>query len=95
MNNRSIHKLSSLIKRYLGLSVHDLLRERGEPGRDSSYDIWIYNSRRHLIFQDEIAFILEGDIIVDIVLTEYTFGLVRRNIFYFEGQSPEYKIVEI
>nr|DAC75194.1 TPA_exp: hypothetical protein [Elizabethkingia anophelis] len=34
-------------------------------------------------------------IVVDITLAEYIFGIARRSVFYYEGQTPEYRIVNI
>ncbi|MDV4102693.1 hypothetical protein CMT19_16765 [Elizabethkingia anophelis] len=96
MSKKSIHRLSTLIKKYLGQEKQYILEKWGESkNKYSDNQIWIYTKQRSIIFQDEIIFILENNIVVDITLTEYIFWIARKNIFYYEREIPEYKIVDI
>lgn len=95
MKHKSIQKLKSLVDKYLNLSTQDILLEWSNPRKCSSENIWIYKRWSNLIFYDEISFILENNIVVDIALTEYTLWIAKKNIFYFEGQMPEYKIIKL
>ncbi|AQX90574.1 MULTISPECIES: hypothetical protein [Elizabethkingia] len=95
MSHKSIQKLHFLIERYLREDIYCIYREWGKPRRYSDASILIYKTRWNLIFQNEIAFVLNEGIVVDITLAEYIFGIARRSVFYYEGQTPEYRIVNI
>jgi len=48
-----------------------------------------------MIFCDEVTFIFEEEKVIDITITQYLLGIELCNIFYFENQSPEYKVVNL
>ncbi|TDX82563.1 hypothetical protein [Epilithonimonas xixisoli] len=90
--DKQIQKLALLVKMYLNESKEQLLEDLGSPNKYSNKHIWFYTNYRFLIFQDEIAFIFERDRVVDIVITEYVLWRKVSNIFFYEGQIPEYKV---
>ena len=48
-----------------------------------------------MIFKDEIAFIFEENLVVDICITQYIFGLEYKNIFYYQYGNPQYKVFKL
>ncbi|MDV3462284.1 hypothetical protein CMU84_17695 [Elizabethkingia anophelis] len=95
MSNKSIQRLDHFIEKYLNQSAGHIQREWERPKKYSDDGIWFYKKCRNFIFHDEIGFILDDGIVVDITLTEYTFGVARKSVFYYEGQSPEYRVIKI
>ena len=80
MSHKSIQKLHFLIERYLREDIYCIYREWGKPRRYSDASILIYKTRWNLIFQNEIAFVLNEGIVVDITLAEYILEL-REEVF--------------
>ena len=64
-----------------------------KPLKESDNVIWFFRKYKLLLFWDEIAFIFENDIIIDITITEYLLGIELRNIYFFQFQTPEYRVV--
>lgn len=93
--DKQIRKLRKLVTLYLHKSRGDLEKIYGTPDIKFDDEMWFYNRYRWGIFKDEIAFVFEDNNIVDISITEYIFGEEYRNIFYYEGQNPEYKVFNI
>jgi hypothetical protein len=90
--DRQIQKIESLVIKYLHKSQKDLEKTLGKASKNSDTEIWFYYKHRWGIFKDEIIFIFEEKKVIDIVITEYCFGIEYRNLFYYEGETPEYKI---
>ena len=93
--DKQIRKLRKLVTLYLHKSRGDLEKIYGTPDIKFDDEMWFYNRYRWGIFKDEIAFVFEDNYVVDISITEYIFGKEYRNIFYYEGQNPEYKVFNI
>lgn len=90
-----IQKLKVLVEKYLNKSKFEIYIIFGTPSEKSDQEIWFYKKYRFLVFKDEIAFVFRQNRICDIVITEYFLWEELRNIFYYEGQNPEYKVIEI
>ena len=60
---------------------------------EQNNEIWFFRKYRWFLFWDEVAFIFENDIIIDITITEYLLGIELRNIYFFQFQTPEYRVV--
>lgn len=88
-----IQRLKRLIDRFLNQSKDDLRGILGSPSKKSDSEVWFYSKYRMLVYKDEIAFVFQEDIIVDIMVTEYFLWIEINNIFYYEGQDPEFKVV--
>ena len=94
--DQQIRKLKSYLDRYLGKSSEHILQKLGLPAAHFENDeVWFYNKRKNYIFKDDIVFFLKDDIIEDIAITEYIFGVVVRNIFYNKKELPEFKVSNI
>ncbi len=93
--DRKIQKIDRLVKKHLHQSKQQIREEWGNPEKDSDQDIWFYNKYRFGIFKDEIAFFFKENEVVDITITEYILWKGMRNIFYFEGEVPEYKVFRL
>ncbi|KFF09778.1 hypothetical protein IW15_22230 [Chryseobacterium soli] len=95
--DKQIQKLKSLVDDYLHRSSTDVLKEWGKPVKtfkSSDNEIWFYSQYRWGIFKDEIAFILKKDCVADIMIGQYFFWKEYKNIFHYEGQTPEYKVIK-
>lgn len=90
-----IQRLKVLIDKYLNKSRGEIYIIFGSPSDGSDQEVWFYTKYRLGIFRDEIAFVFHQNKICDIVITEYFLWKELRNIFYYEGQNPQYKIIEI
>ena len=55
--------------------------------------MWVYLKIKLSPFNEEIIFIFDEDEVVDIVVSEYFLWIEIKNVYYFEGGSPEYKVV--
>lgn len=93
--DHQIQKMKDHVEKYLGKSSSQILAQRGKPEICQNNDIWIYRRYKRLIFRDEICFLLTDAKVTDIVITEYMFGVPLYNLFYYEGQTPEFKISPI
>ncbi len=88
-----VRKLKKLIEAHLHQSKNQILMIFGRPKKNSDSEIWFFRKFRFSFFNDEIAFIFEEDKVVDICLTQYFLWQEVKNIYYLEGQDPEYKVV--
>ena len=91
--DKQIQKLKKLVIKHLNQTKEQIYREWGKPLKDSDNEIWFFRKYHWLFFWDEVAFIFEEDKVIDITVTEYLLGIELRNIFFFEFQTPEYKVV--
>lgn len=92
--DRKIQKLKKLIDNFLHASRENILKEWGDPLKHSDNEIWFYNKYPWGIFKDEIAFIFGEDFVVDIMVTQYFFWMEYQNIFYYEGEDNEYRMMK-
>lgn len=92
--DKQVQKLKKLIDNFLYSSKENILKEWGDPLKHSDNEIWFYNKYRWGIFKDEIGFIFEEDFVADITITQFIFWNEYQNIFYYEGQIPEYRIMK-
>lgn len=90
--DKQISKLRKLIQKYLYLKKENLEKDFGKPSKKSEEGICFFNTYRWLILRDEMVFIFEDDIIIDIILTEYILGIEYSNTFYFEDNTPTFKV---
>lgn len=94
--DKQIQKLRNYIDLYLGKNSEYILQKLGIP--DAHFDgseTWFYTKKKYSIFKDEIALFLRNDKVEDIAITEYVFGIAVRNIFYYQKESPEFKVSNI
>ncbi|HCM35933.1 hypothetical protein [Chryseobacterium sp.] len=92
--DRQIQKLQKLVKLHINQSKADLVNTYGRPCKYSDNEIWFYHEYRWGIFRDEITFIFQKNVVVDIMISQYIFWKEYKNIFYYEGKNPEYKIIK-
>ncbi len=91
--DQQIQKLKKLVHQYLHKSRAEIRLLFGKPHQKSDNEIWFYTQYQRIIFKDEIAFIFEEDHVVDIVISQFILWKEWKNIFYYENQNPEYKII--
>jgi len=91
--DKQIKKLKDLVDKYLHRSREDILEEWGKPLKNSDNEVLFYKQHHWGIFKDEIAFALEENRVADIMMTQYICGKEYKSIFYYEGYSPEYKVI--
>jgi hypothetical protein len=90
--NKYLEKLELYADCYLYISRQQLLKELGEPDVGSHHKIWFYDRYRFFgFFKDEIAFIINEEKVINIVITEYILWKEVRYLFYYEIKIPEYK----
>lgn len=92
--DKQIQKLKKLIDENLYQSKDQVLKKLGNPQKRSDNEIWFYRKFSFSIFNDEISIIFEEDIVVDICLTRLFLWKEVKSIYYFEGQEPEFKVVD-
>lgn len=93
--NSKIKKLENLVRTHLSKSRLDIKMLWGKPLQDSDNNTWYFKKVRYGIFKDEIAFIFLNDRVVDIMISEYVFGVHICNIFYNEGHTVKYRVVKM
>ena len=89
--NRDIEKLRKLISENLGAPKNEIRKIFGTPSKKSDSGIWFFRKFRFSLFHDEIVFIFEDDLAVDISINKYFLWVEIKSIFYMEYQNPEYK----
>ncbi len=92
---KRIQRLKTLIQTYLGHTKSQISKELGQCENKSDNEIWFYRKSYNILFREEIAFLFIEDEVVDVVITDYFLWIEIRNIFYFEGQHPEYKVINL
>jgi len=92
--DKQIRKLKKLVGLHLRQNKEDITKIWGKPSAYSDNEVWFYSDYRWGIFRDEIAFIFEEDIVVDITITQYFLWIEYLYIFYYEHETPEYKIIK-
>ncbi|MFZ4929409.1 hypothetical protein [Chryseobacterium sp. Mn2064] len=93
--NKHTQKLRSLIEKHLHQPKNQILRIFGRPSEKSDSEVWFYRKFRFSPFNEEITFVFENERVVDISLNQYFLWMEVLSVYYFEGQSPEYKIVSL
>ena len=93
--DKQIRKLKTLVDKHLNQKKEQIAKEWKKPLKESDNEIWFFRKYRWFLFCDEVAFIFEEDRVIDIAVTEYILGIELRNIFYYENQSPEYKVINL
>ena len=91
--DKQVRKLKKLVGKYLNQTKEQITKEWKNPLKESDKEILFFRKYRWFLFWDEIAFIFDEDKVIDIAVTEYILGIEFCNIFYYENQSPEYKVV--
>ena len=92
--DKQIWKLKKLVDKHLNQAKEELSKEWKNPLKDSDDEIWFFRKYKNLLFWNEVAFIFIEDKVVDIIITEYILGIEICNIYFFEHQSLEYKVVK-
>ena len=91
---QNIQKIKNYLSLYLRKNSEFILQKLGLPHTYyEDNNIWYYYKKRNFIFEDEIAFLMKDNIVDDILITEYIFGIPLRNIFYNKNQTPEFKTI--
>lgn len=93
--NKTIARLSVLIDQYLYKTKHYIEASLSKPLKKSDDFVWSYRYFGFNIINYEILFVFDEDIVVDIVICEYFLWVELRNTFYFEGETLEYRIIEL
>ena len=93
--DKQIRKLKKIVELHYGQSKIEIENLYGKPRKSSDREVWFYHHYHRGVFKDEIAFFFEEDKVVDIALTEYIFWIEYKNIFYYKGENPEYKVVNL
>lgn len=93
--DRQIQKLKILLKNNLGKTTDEISREWGKPEKNylDMDDIWLYTKTRKIIFKDKIIFMIKGDKISDIIITECILGIEFFGIYHNNGKKPTYEII--
>ena len=91
--DKQVQKLKNLLDKNIHKSKNEILKVFGRPSRKSDSEVWFYRRFGLSLFSDEIVFIFEEDRVVEISLTQYFLLMERKNVYYFKGQNPEYKVV--
>lgn len=91
--DKQVRKLKNLVNKYLHKTRKHVVKDWKNPLKESDNDILFFRKHWRVLFWDEIAFIFEEDKVTDIVITEYLLGIELRCIYFYEYQSPEYKVV--
>ncbi|MCX8525244.1 hypothetical protein OF897_15090 [Chryseobacterium formosus] len=90
---KDIQKLKKLINENLGKSKTEIQIVFGTPSKKSDDGVWFYRKFHLSPYKDEILFIFDDDVVVDICTNKYFLWREVKSIFYMEGQNPEYKEV--
>lgn len=91
--DKQVRKLKTLVDKHPNQTKEQIAKKWKNPLKESDNEIWFFRKYRWFLFWDEVAFIFDEDKVIDITITEYVLGIELRNIFYYENQSPEYKVV--
>ena len=92
--DKQIRKLKKLVGKYLNQTKEQITKEWKKPLKESNNEILFFRKYKWFLFWDEIAFIFDEDKVIDIAVTEYLLGIELRNIYYFQYQISEYKVVD-
>lgn len=93
--DKQVRKLKKLVGKYLNQTKEQITKEWKNPLKESDKEILFFRKYRWFLFWDEVAFIFDEDKVIDIAVTEYILGIEFCNIFYYENQSPEYKVINL
>ena len=93
--DKRIQKLQNYINEYLGKKDFEIIKELGAPMDGFDDNVLIYKKFNNIIFSDEITFFIEKGRVVDICISECFLWIGLRNIFYYKGETPEYKIINL
>ena len=92
--DKQIRKLKKLVDKHLHQAKKQIAKEWKKPLKESVNEIWFFRKYRWFVVWDEVTFIFDEDKVIDIAVTEYLLGIELRNIYYFQYQIPEYKVVD-
>ncbi|WP_131431022.1 hypothetical protein [Chryseobacterium formosense] len=85
-------KLKSIVESNLYLPREEIERKFGKPNTKSGEYISFFEEHSCFgLLKNEIGFIFDKNIAVDIFLTQYLIGIDCRTIFYYKNSFPEYK----
>jgi len=90
-----MRELQFLVEKFLHYHKSDIEKEWGIAENHYEDNMWLYTLKGFLFGHNEIVFIFEDNIVVDISKTDYIFGKGYRNIFYNEHSDPEYEVQNI
>ncbi|MFC4686802.1 hypothetical protein ACFO4P_07615 [Epilithonimonas pallida] len=90
--DKQIRKFKKIVSTYLYLQKENISKIWGKPSRHSDNEIWFYPAPFWSIFRDEVIFIFDEDIVVDVAIIRYFLWKEYQYIFYYENETPEYKI---
>ncbi len=93
--DKQVRKLKILVDKHLNQPKEQISKEWKKPLKESNNEILFFRKYKWFLFWDEIAFIFDEDKVIDIAVTEYILGIEFCNIFYYENQSPEYKVINL
>ncbi|SDF09932.1 hypothetical protein [Epilithonimonas hungarica] len=92
--NKKIKKLKKLVDKNLRRKKQEIFQLFGTPSKRSDDYILFYERYTYLGFiRDVTSFILEENTVVDIYISRYFLGKEIWDVFYYEEQEPEYKLI--
>lgn len=91
--DKQVLKFKKIILENLYKSRQHIYTTWGKPKKKSDHEVWFFSRFYVSFFHDEISFVFEHDVVVDICFTRFFLWEEIKCIFYYEGQSPEYKII--
>ena len=92
---KDVEKLRKLVNENLGASRNQIRKIFGTPSKKSDNGVWSYRNFRFSLFNDEVLFVFEDDVVVDISINKYFLWVETKSIFYMEYQNQEYKEVSL
>lgn len=92
---KDILKLKKLNDTFLHQSKSRILEEYGKPLKCSDDEVWYYSRHEWGILKDEIIFIFEENIVVDIVISQYFLWNCYQHVVYDKTKIPAYKITKM
>lgn len=92
--DKQVQKIKKLGDNFFHRSKDDLLKEWGKPLKHSDNKVWFYNQYSRGVFKDEISFVFEEDVVADIMVTQYFFWIEYQNMFYYEGEDNECRVMK-
>ena len=92
---RKLKKIKFYLNKYLDVPKDKLLSDLKISNEEENYIIFHHHKRCRLFFNDEIIFFVKDNLINDICITEYLFGIPITHIFHHRDQNFTYTIIRL
>lgn len=93
--DRRIKKLQGYLNKYLGKRDVEIIEELGLSKEDYLEDTIFYKKKYKIFFRDDIAFYIKDGRVADIYITECFLWIGLSNIFYYEDEYPQYRVINL